>query len=99
MKTHPPEFLAEYEAEKLIRAQLDTEYNLASAELKRIAGDERGPMGLTPDHIKALPEWQEAKRATGIAFQRVRSFNGPFIKRFGKLWSAELHEKRYNSIR
>jgi hypothetical protein len=39
---------------------------------------------LTPDHIRARKDWQEAKAASAAAFQRMRTFNGMFVKMFAK---------------
>ncbi|MNO09060.1 hypothetical protein D3C81_2320260 [compost metagenome] len=39
-------------------------------------------MGLTPDHVKAMPEWQAAKRAYDVSFAELRAFNGWFNKTF-----------------
>lgn len=35
----------------------------------------RGPMGLTPDRVKASPEWQAAQRAYQKAHRDLRNFN------------------------
>lgn len=40
----------------------------------------RGANGLTSDTAKATPEWRAAKAAFGLAFQRLRAFNGKQAK-------------------
>lgn len=40
----------------------------------------RGPMGLTPDHIKASPEWKEARRQYDYWFSQLRAYNKAFLK-------------------
>lgn len=45
----------------------------ASKKLKAIAGG--GTMGLTPDSVKASPEYKQAKAEYSAAFARVRAFN------------------------
>ncbi len=50
----------------------------------------RGAMGLVPDAVKFTPSVVTAGRAYDQAFQALRTFNGPFVKRFAK----ELHEHR-----
>ena len=54
---------------------LEKHVDNCEANLKRVAGDEKGPMGLTPDHIKFSKEYQQAKRAFDIAFDGVRRLN------------------------
>jgi hypothetical protein len=43
-----------------------------SKELKKFP---KGPTGMTPDDVKATPEWQEAKRNYNQAFEKLREFN------------------------
>lgn len=50
---------------------------------------EKGPMGLTPDHIKASPEYKADKLNCTIAFNALRSFNKSFVKVFKKEIRAE----------
>lgn len=38
----------------------------------------RGPMGLTPDSVRAMPEWQVARAAADKAFAELRAFNTRF---------------------
>ena len=40
-----------------------------------LAAFPRGPMGLTPDSVKASPEWQAAKAAWTEAFSALRAYN------------------------
>ena len=42
----------------------------------------RGPMGLTPDDVKASQEWKIAKGEQDRAFAQLRAFNGLHVKRF-----------------
>jgi hypothetical protein len=59
---------------------LEIRVSLAGAELKSIPGIGMGEMGLTPDHVKASPEYQEAMRRYRMAFQALREFNGKHAK-------------------
>lgn len=86
MKTIPLTF----EKAKEIQEALNLAANNASKVLKDIVGDEVGPMGLTPDHIKFSPEYQSALATFNHANARSRAFNGPFVKQFKK----ELAELR-----
>jgi len=46
-------------------------------------------LGLTPDVIKRMPEYQEAKRASDEAFQLLRRFNAKFVPAFRTEIKAE----------
>jgi hypothetical protein len=71
------DFLAAHEqAETLNRAVNET-----SAKLQEFP---RGPLGLTPDDVKASPEWQTAHRNFDIAFQALRKFNSTYTKTFAE---------------
>jgi hypothetical protein len=81
------DFLAAYEqAEILNRAVTET-----SAKMQDFP---RGPLGLTPDDVKASPEWQTAYRNFNTAFQALRNFNGTYTKVF----ADELRHER-NAVR
>jgi len=56
----------------------------------------RSSMGLTPDHVKALPEWKEAKETFNRSFAELRSFNAWFTKTFKKEYMAERRNRRYD---
>ena len=47
-------------------------YKRAGAALKAFP---KGRFGLTPDAVKASPEWQAAKRNLDQAFANLRAFN------------------------
>ena len=51
-------------------------------------------MGLTPDAVKATPEWQLAKKAYNLAFEQSRAFNKFFTKAYKKEIAAERNERR-----
>lgn len=42
----------------------------------------KGPMGLTPDTVKASPEFKLAKRNFNQAFEQLRMFNKFYLKTF-----------------
>ncbi len=46
--------------------------------------------GLHSDEVKALPEFQRAKKEHAIVFQALRKFNAEFVKVFKK----EIREER-----
>lgn len=55
------------------RARLEAERAAASAELRAFPKD--GPMGLTPDAVKATPEWRAASARYQAAHEALRQFN------------------------
>ena len=57
-------------------------------------GFPKGPMGLTPDDVRATPEWQAAKAAADADFEALRSFNGPYSKKFKKEIAAARQAER-----
>lgn len=40
----------------------------------------RGPMGLTPDEVKATAQWKEARRQYDYWFSQLRTYNKTFLK-------------------
>lgn len=73
-------------AERLERATAQT-----SAALQEFP---RGPLGLTPDDIKASPEWQTAHRNFEVAFQAQRQFNSTYTKTFADELRHERNARR-----
>ena len=80
-----------FEEAKTEQALLEAESDAAGAALKVFP---KGPMGLTPDVVRATPEYRAAKARSDKAFQRLRDFNGVFTKRFAKELRAE-RDARY----
>jgi len=72
-------------------AQLDISVSEASKALKQFP---RGAMGLTPDAVKATPEWKIAKQRYDLAFHCSRKFNSWFTKAYKKELAAERNERR-----
>lgn len=65
-------------------------HDVTIIRLRAVSGDERGPMNLTPDHIKATPEWRNAFNAERKAFKVCADFN----KHMGKIFAKELRAER-----
>lgn len=78
--------LPTYEDARAWRNALDDECGRVSAKL---ANYPRGAMGLTPDSVKASPEYREDKRAFDSTFAALRRFNTWFLKAFRKEWLAD----------
>jgi hypothetical protein len=83
----------EYELAKQAKLALETVENEASKALVAVIGVGSGPMGLTPDAIKAKPEYQAAKKAFNDSFNALRKFNGWFNYRFRKQLSKERKKR------
>lgn len=88
----PPSPFESALAEKL---RLESECETFSRAMQ---GFPRGPMGLTPDHVTASPEFQQAKRAFDASFRRLRDFNALFLKKFKKEYRAYMNEKRQRGV-
>ena len=74
------------------------EYDLLEAEAKAtsevLRAFPRGPTGLTPDAVRATPEYRAAKTANDTVFARQRQFNAVYVKLFAKELSAD-RDARY----
>lgn len=82
----------DYAAAAEVEARLEAEMNAASRAMDAWKAH-RGPTGLTPDHVRATPEWKAAKAALDLAFARLRSFNAVYTRRF-KLEIARARDAR-----
>ena len=78
---------AAFEAAKRMHDRLDAEVARTSAALK--AFPTSGPMNLTPDHVKASPEFKAAKAAFDRAFAALRNFNADYTVIFADDLRAE----------
>jgi hypothetical protein len=66
----------------------------AARVLRYIPGVGAGPMGLTPDAVKAKPEYQQARAAADKTFQTMRAYNAWFCKKFAREYRAAVAERR-----
>lgn len=67
---------------KTYKEALWTKNTKASEALNSFDQYGKTSMGLTPDHVKAMPEYQAAKKAYDVSFAELRAFNGWFTKTF-----------------
>lgn len=74
----------DYQQAKSERDRLEAAQRAAFEVLRAIPGYGTGSMGMTPDAIRATPEWQSAASANGRAFAALQTFNRDFVKRFRK---------------
>lgn len=81
-----------YTEAKALRDRLEAKEKEAGRKLRELSGG--GPMGLTPDAIRATPAWQKARREYNAAFAELRSFNQDYTRRFKQEIASERREKR-----
>lgn len=84
-----------YQIAKQSKIVVENACDIAEAKLKEFDKYGKSPNGLTPDNVKAMPEWQQAKADFDKAFAELRNFNGWFMKNFKK----EIKEERKNKYK
>lgn len=70
---------------------INAEVDAASAALDVFP---KGAMNLTPDDVKASPDYRAAKARYDKAFAKLRAFNASFVKKYKKELRAERDAKR-----
>jgi hypothetical protein len=80
----------DYQQAKARKAELEAEQSRLGAILRAFP---KCQMGLTPDHIRATPEWKTAKAESDAAFARLQKFNAYFVKRFATEYRDERRAK------
>lgn len=85
-----------FETAKAIRDGLDGEVARTGARLELFP--KNGPMGLTPDHVKASPEFRAAKAAFDRAFANLRNFNKTYTVQFAGELRAERAARREHQL-
>lgn len=83
---------ADFEEAKAMQGLLEAKVGLTSAALQ--AFPKSGPFNLTPDHVKASPEFQAAKRAFDQALAELRTFNADFVTIFAEELRAARRARR-----
>ncbi|MEM9524066.1 MAG: hypothetical protein AAF982_08750 [Pseudomonadota bacterium] len=83
-----------YEDFKKAQNRLLADMAAKAQVLRELRGGRIGPMGLTPDHVKATPEWRQAKAAFHAAEAKLKKFNGAFVKTFKKEIKADIQARR-----
>ena len=86
-----------FHAAKQSKTMLENALDAADKALKLFDKYGKSEMGMTPDLVKAMPEWQQSKKEFDKAFAELRNFNGWYAKTFKKEIAAERKEK-YKSI-
>lgn len=80
-----------YEEAKKIRDGIEHEVSRFSIALKSFP---RGPMGLTPDTVKASAEWKNAKQGYDATYRKLQNFNSILSKHFDKEIKADRDARR-----
>lgn len=75
------------------KRQADALWTAAGTAGARLDAFPKGPDGLTPDAVKATPEWRSAKADCDASLARLRAFNAVFTKRFKRELTAERRAK------
>lgn len=83
-----------YQEAKVYKANLEAINDAASKALQAFDSLGKSEMGMTPDHVKAMPEYQATKKAYDISFNNLRNFNGQFMKVFMKVFKKEVQADR-----
>lgn len=83
-----------YAIAKVTASLLNSDYTAAIRNFKAIPGVGSGPMGLTPDDVRARPDYRIAKQAVDKAFAELRAFNSMYVKRYRKELATERKIKR-----
>lgn len=74
--------------------EIEAAYLSAVAKHRAACGTTRLPTGLTPDHVKASPEWKITRSKMDRAQRILAEFNRGFLKRYKKEWKRTLEERR-----
>lgn len=81
------------------RDLLERNHREASARLNAIPGIGSGIMGLTPSHVKASPEFQEAHGVYMQAHKALAELNRINVPRFKRELARERNERRAAILR
>jgi hypothetical protein len=91
-----PEYLRAKAARKIVSDTNDA----ASKELNDFLDrHERGAMGMTPDHVKAMPEYKRLVSAFNSSFKKMQDTNSKFNREFKRQHAAyrRLHGRQAGS--
>lgn len=82
-----------FDVAKQSKTMLESALDGADKALKAFDQYGKNEMGMTPDFVKAMPEWQQAKKEFDKAFAELRTFNGWYVKTFKKEIAADRKNK------
>lgn len=78
-----------------IAEEMEDDFLIAQKAQKNFPGHGSGPMGLTPDAVRASPEYAALEATAKLAWNRLRDLNG-FI---GKHYRRERNQARSERMR
>lgn len=81
-----------FEEAKTYKQELEKKNDIDSNLLQTF---EKNELGMTPDHIRELPEWKKAKQTFEQSFAELRNFNKWFMKKFKKEYAADRRKNRF----
>lgn len=81
------------------RDELHAALAAASARWGAIPGSGSGPMGITPDHIKRSPEWQESHAAYWRAHRALAAHNREGMRHYRREIAADARAAREGGAR
>ena len=79
--------------------ELDDVVDAASRRLNEVAGPEKGPMNLTPEHIRLSPAYRKAKAEYDTAAKALKTYSAWYVKQFKKELTAERRDPNYHAKR
>ena len=79
-----------------VKEDLEAEADAASKALQKFPS---GPMGLTPDAVKATPKFQKARQRYALADKMLRDYNTVFLRAYKKEYKAYVAEKRASKMK
>ena len=62
----------------------DSFWDASTLSSNVLNGFPKGPMGLTPDSVRAAPEWKVAKAQADSDFKKLQNWNTFYVKTFKK---------------
>ena len=83
-----------YQEAKTYKQILENKNNHDSKILQKFDKYGKSNMGLTPESVKIMPEFKQAKEEFNKSFNDLRNFNAVFIKTFKKE-CAKDRQNRY----
>ena len=82
-----------------VQAAARADYDHKVAVLQAIPGVGSGAMGLTPDSVKATPEYKKARMSSEIAFQALRAINSVLNSKFKTQYAAHIRVIRESTLK
>lgn len=85
---------AEFELWRNARDELQAMLDDIGQRWDAIPGNASGPVGLTPDSVKARPDWQQCRLQWDRTFAALRRHNAQGLRLFKREMAADARAKR-----